>query len=469
MSETPTPQPRPDEEVRVTINDVPVTGTPTGSPGDIPPRVEAVMPTRTEAESLWQNPLASELRNAEESPKSEQNDFWSNIESNPNFEVAEIIPKQSVHLPTQNLTNKFARSSKEGVIQTLAGVVEVEGTTYALVNVVASSRSKTPAKPHAIITKFSDDPAARPEIVGFASPDKPFEVDQASVAGEGEKAAGAANEKSLRLEIDDNFAINITNLGPNAVHMVAPTQRTKAELTAKFGEQMLGDELARARRDGIVAVGSKAVSLVHDNPFDEKGRWAAMSADVREVLDRSEADASQRSLTDSSEVKVGDKLNAGAVAMFGNQLSSMIRAISLKEQQTDADKFFVSTVVDMTSRIIIDGIETGQLKEVEGGSTEDFKDMALKVESKTPGYVNRDFKLTEILARLTGGEAVVGVDRNRLDYKAEDYAIAVTKYLAMMIQNSGELVINSHNEGNFNKVLMDRDKVLSQEEAAQAA
>lgn len=446
----------PQEDIIVTINSQPAAA-PTGTPGDIPPKVEPSAPSRQEAESLWHEPLAPELRGKEEQADIPESELWSSIESNPNYKITPIIPKQSMRLSTQSLTNKIAQKPQEGVVQSLAGVIEVDHQTYAVVNVIDGFGGKKAPKPHALLTKFTQDPEKRPEIVGVAVPDKPLEE------------IGDEGNNSLRLEIDEHYGIKITNTSADAIKMVSPSERTKAELMAEFGRQRLEKDFGIKPDENIVAVGSKAVSLAHDNPFDDIRRWAAKSSDVRQVID-SFRDKNQLNLTETSEVKAGEVLDAAQVAVLGDQISKIVRDISRKENQTPAEKRFVGTVVDKTSRIIVDALETQQLQlPNDHRSTRDFVKMALKVGSSFPERVQSSSGLIKILARLTGEQAIVHRDEQRLDPKAEDYAMASVKFLAMMARDSGEMVVSEHQAGDFNQILHYRDKVLAEAETAQAA
>lgn len=427
----------PQDDIQVTINGQPAAA-PTGAPGDIIPN----------------DPTDVVL-----APKSTQTEFWSGIEANPNFDVATVIPKQSVRLSTRGLTNMISQNPTEAVVQTLAGVIEVDGETYAVVNLHDASKGDSPRMPHAMLAKFADNPKGRPEVVGLATPEQPFEKDN-------DKA-----DPRLRLEIDEHFGIHLINTGENAIQMVTPSQRTRAALTKEFGRQRLEQDFGIKSEDNIVELGSKAVSLVHESPFNNTKLWAPISADVRKAIDEREDMNGQVSLVDASEVKAGDKLNAGAVAVFGNQVSELVRGITQKQQQTPDDKLFVGQVVDMTSRIITDVLETGQLKlPHDHRSTNDFARMALKVASKSPEQVSLKSPLPKILARLTGREAIVDRDDTRLTPAAEDYAVAAVKFLAMMVRDTGQLQISAHNAGNFNQILAYRDKVLAANaEADQAA
>lgn len=454
----------PQEDIIVTINSQPATA-PTGTPGDIPPKVEPSVPPRQEAESLWHDPTAHELRGKEEQSDATESELWSSIESNPNFEVSEIIPKQSMRLSTQSLTNKIVQKPQEGVVQILAGVIEVNNETYAVVSVIDGHGGQVARKPHVLLTKFTEDPDRRPEIVGVAVPDKPLEEI-------GDEAGG-----SLRLEIDEHFGIKITNTSEDAIRMVSPTVRTKAELLAEFGRQRLEEDFGIKPDENVVAIGSKAVSLAHENPFDNQGQWAAKSSDVREAIDAFRGE-NQLNLTEAAEVKAGEVLDERQVAVLGDQISKIVRDITRKEKQTPEDKAFVRSVVDKGSRIIISGLDMEQLllpkdnfaqRQDQDNSTKDFLKLARRVGTKSPEPATRYSDVITTLSKLTGGDAVVDISGGRLDPKAEDYAMAVMKYLALMVRESGHLDVTEHQAGNINNILAHRDKVLAQNETAQAA
>jgi len=441
----------PQEDIIVTINSQPAAA-PTGTPGDIPPKVEPSVPPRQEAESLWHDPTAHELRGKEEQSDATESELWSSIESNPNYEVTEIIPKQSMKLSTQSLTNKIAQKPQEGVVQTLAGVIEVDNQTYAVVNVIDGFGGQGARKPHALLTKYTQDPDMRPEIVGIAVPDKPLEAI-------GEEAASP-----LKLEIDEHFGIKITNTSEDAIRMVSPTARTKAELMAEFGRQRLEEDFGIKPDENIVAVGSKAVSLAHENPFDDTGLWAAKSADVRAALDEKSnaktveikaVDVKQKTpetnlrSDEMSKVTLETNYATEIADRFSRQVAGIVRA----EVQTEEERSFVGSLVENGSRLIQSGIDTGRLELPDDfESSVYFLKLANSVEtsegkarSRLTGETIEDKTIIlNAAGRLATGNAKTGFNERRLDTRAEDYALAVMKYYAQMVAKTGGLHLSKY-------------------------
>lgn len=211
-------------------------------------------------------------------PKSLTEQLLNDVRFNSDLAIRTVKPGNTEVFDDAEVTKRVAHNVREGVIQSLRGVVRVDNDLYGIVSVIdqRSYGYKAHSVPgvRTIITRFSKPGDERATLIGITEGNKSRSAGPFSISEQEDGAISVVNDSHKSIEV-----IKTKPVSQKTKEMPIDPSEAKTTEINPVGEIALG---------GLhQTVGAQFFELLqkpHD-PFSDWRVWGGKSAEVRDALD----------------------------------------------------------------------------------------------------------------------------------------------------------------------------------------